>query len=55
MRLSVAGCRIGGPPFVVGVTAVSGTARKLRRNAMTHYLLAVHGPIEMNEFGSYGS
>ena len=22
---------------------------------MTHYLLAVHGPAEMDEFGSYGS
>lgn len=22
---------------------------------MTHYLLAVHGPVEMDEFGSYGS
>jgi hypothetical protein len=22
---------------------------------MTHYLLAVHGPAEMNEFGNYGS
>lgn len=22
---------------------------------MTHYLLAVHGPVERNEFGSYGS
>jgi len=22
---------------------------------MTHYLMAVHGPAEMNEFGSYGS
>jgi hypothetical protein len=22
---------------------------------MTHYLLSVHGPAEMNEFGSYGS
>lgn len=22
---------------------------------MTHYLLAVHGPVEMNEFGNYGS
>ena len=22
---------------------------------MTHYLLAVHGPVEMGEFGSYGS
>ena len=22
---------------------------------MTHYLLAVHGPVEMSEFGNYGS
>ena len=22
---------------------------------MTHYLLAVHGPAEMDEFGNYGS
>jgi hypothetical protein len=28
---------------------------ELRRDAMTHYLLAVHGPAERNEFGSYGS
>jgi hypothetical protein len=42
-------------PFVVGVEAAIGTARKLRRAEMTHYLLAVHGPVEMGEFGSYGS
>jgi hypothetical protein len=28
---------------------------ELRRNVMTHYLLAVHGPAELNEFGNYGS
>src|SRR2546430_7303226 len=28
---------------------------ELRRTAMTHYLLAVHGPTERNEFGNYGS
>lgn len=22
---------------------------------MTHYLLSVHGPVERNEFGNYGS
>jgi hypothetical protein len=27
----------------------------LRRTEMTHYLLAVHGPAEMGEFGNYGS
>jgi hypothetical protein len=28
---------------------------ELRRSGMTHYLLAVHGPAETTEFGSYGS
>jgi hypothetical protein len=34
--------------------AVDSTARN-RGEVMTHYLLAVHGPAEMGEFGSYGS
>jgi hypothetical protein len=42
-------------PFVVGWKAVIGTARNSRRSGMTHYLLAVHGPAEMGEFGNYGS
>jgi hypothetical protein len=42
-------------PFVVEWKAVIGTARNLRRSGMTHYLLAVHGPAEMEEFGNYGS
>jgi hypothetical protein len=42
-------------PFVVGVEAVIGAARSTRRREMTHYLLAVHGPAEMGEFGNYGS
>jgi len=28
---------------------------ELRRVEMTHYLLAVHGPAEIGEFGNYGS
>jgi hypothetical protein len=28
---------------------------ELRRSGMTHYLMTVHGPAEMNEFGNYGS
>jgi hypothetical protein len=39
---------------VVRVKAVVGTA-PTKESVMTHYLLAVHGPAEMNEFGSYGS
>jgi len=35
--------------------AVIGTAAELRRTGMTHYLLSVHGPAEMDEFGNYGS
>jgi hypothetical protein len=27
----------------------------MRRRKMTHYLLSVHGPAEMPEFGNYGS
>lgn len=54
-KISGAGCRIGGMPFVVGWKAVIGTARNVRRSGMTHYLLAVHGPAEMDKFGNYGS
>lgn len=39
---------------MVRVKAVVGTA-PTKESVMTHYLLAVHGPAEMNEFGSYGS
>jgi hypothetical protein len=28
---------------------------ELRRSGMTHYLLTVHGPAEVDEFGNYGS
>src|SRR3954470_13849231 len=42
-------------PFVVAVKGVIRTAPGSRRTEMTHYLLAVHGPAEMDEFGSYGS
>jgi hypothetical protein len=42
-------------PFVVRVEAVIGTARNRGRSEMTEYLLAVHGPAEMEEFGNYGS
>src|SRR5690349_15775486 len=42
-------------PFVVRWKAVIGTARNSRRSGMTHYLLAVHVPAEMDEFGNYGS
>ena len=54
-RVSVAGCRIDGRPFVVGVEGGHRTARDRRRSAMTHYLLTVHGPAEMDDFGNYGS
>jgi hypothetical protein len=52
---SVAGCRIGVLPFVVWVEGGHRDRLELRRNVMTHYLLAVHGPAEMDEFGNYGS
>jgi hypothetical protein len=41
--------------FVVRVGGGHSDRPELRRIAMTHYLLAVHGPAEMGEFGSYGS
>jgi hypothetical protein len=37
-----------------GWKVVIGTART-KGEAMTHYLLTVHGPAEMDEFGNYGS
>jgi len=40
---------------VVGWKAVTGTDQELRRAAMAHYLMAVHGPAERDEFGDYGS
>jgi hypothetical protein len=42
-------------PFVVVAGAITRTALNDWRSVMTHYLLAVHGPAEMDEFGSYGS
>src|SRR3954470_13447874 len=42
-------------PFVVAMEGGHGTASKLRRTEMTHYLLAVHGPAKMDEFGNSGS
>jgi hypothetical protein len=51
----VAGCRIGATPFVVGAEGGHPDHLELRRTAMTNYLLSVHGPAEMDEFGSYGS
>jgi len=54
-KVSVAGCRIGGMLFVVGIEGGHRDRPELRRSAMTHYLLAVHGPAEMGEFGNYGS
>jgi hypothetical protein len=42
-------------PFVVGSKAVIRTAPQPRRTEMTHYLLSVHGPADMDEFGNYGS
>jgi hypothetical protein len=52
--MPVAGCRIAPKPFVV---RVKGGTRPLepRRSDMTEYLMSVHGPVEMDEFGSYGS
>jgi hypothetical protein len=41
--------------FVVGVGGGRRDRPELRRTEMTHYLLSVHGPAEMDEFGSYGS
>jgi hypothetical protein len=51
----VGSCRIGGTPFVVRVDGGHRDRRELRRRAMTQYLLSVHGPVEREEFGSYGS
>jgi hypothetical protein len=51
----VAGCRIGGKPFVVAVEGGRRDRPELRRIAMSHYLLSVHGPVERDEFGNYGS
>jgi hypothetical protein len=42
-------------PFVVWLEGGHRDRPQLRRSVMTHYLLAVHGPAEMEEFGSYGS
>jgi hypothetical protein len=42
-------------PFVVGVEGGHRDRPDLRRSEMPHYLLTVHGPAEMDEFGSYGS
>jgi hypothetical protein len=42
-------------PFVVWVEGGHRDRLELRRSEMTHYLLSVHGPAEMNEFGNYGS
>lgn len=41
--------------FVVEVEAGHNGRPNLRRSEMTHYLLAVHGPAEMDEFGNYSS
>jgi len=41
--------------FVEWVEGGHKDHRRRRRTVMTHYLLAVHGPAEMDEFGSYGS
>jgi hypothetical protein len=54
-RPSVAGCPVGGMPFVVGVEGGHRDRPELRRSGMTHYLLTVHGHAEMDEFGNYGS
>jgi hypothetical protein len=35
--------------------AVVGTAHEPKERSMTHYLLAVHGPAERDEYGNYGS
>jgi hypothetical protein len=42
-------------PFVVWVEGGRRYRPELRRSGMTHYLLTVHGPAEMDEFGNYGS
>jgi hypothetical protein len=51
----VAGCRIGATPFVVRVEGGHGDRLGTEETEMAHYLLSVHGPAEMGEFGSYGS
>ena len=40
----MAGCRIGGLPFVEWVEGGHQDHPELRRCVMTHYLLTVHGP-----------
>jgi hypothetical protein len=42
-------------PCVERVEAVIGTAPEPRRTAMTHFMMTVHGPAEMEEYGNYGS
>jgi hypothetical protein len=54
-RIVLAGCRIGVMPFVVMMEGGHRDRPEPRRSVMTHYLLAVHGPAEMDEFGNYGS
>lgn len=52
---NMAGCRIGVLLFVVGAVGGRWDRPAVGRSGMTHYLLAVHGPAEMDEFGNYGS
>jgi hypothetical protein len=42
-------------PFVGRAGGGHRDRPELRSIAMTHYLLSVHGPAEMGEFGNYGS
>jgi hypothetical protein len=46
---------MGANAFVVVVEDGHRDRPGTEETAMTHYLLAVHGPAERNEFGNYGS
>jgi hypothetical protein len=41
--------------FVAEVEGGHRDDSELRRSGMTHYLLTVHGPAEIDEFANYGS
>jgi hypothetical protein len=43
------------PDAVRGGNRSGRRDRRTEENAMTHYLLSVHGPVERDEFGDYGS
>src|SRR5207249_8280244 len=53
-KISVAGLSYRRDAVRGGVEGGHRDRPELRRTGMTHYLLAVHGPTEMGEFGNYG-